>query len=231
LYLTVANGRVLLTGPVPSVADRTALVTSVVAVAGAGAVDDRLTVDGRASGAGLAGLAAVVAALGPGAQATVELRGGHLTLSGTVPSNAAKAAAVEAAVKAVGAPAAVDSLAVGLPQSPAAQLAALPQVTFETGGATLTGQGRATLTRVAAILAANPTIRVRIEGHTDHSGTVRANLALSQARAETVRATLVTLGIAADRMTAVGFGATRPKVPERTTADRAINRRVEFVVG
>jgi outer membrane protein OmpA-like peptidoglycan-associated protein len=110
------------------------------------------------------------------------------------------------------------------------QLTSLPNVTFETGSAVLTAQGLAVVQNVAAILKANPTVRVRIEGHTDSTGTPQSNLALSQARAETVRATLAQLGIAPDRMSTAGFGATRPLVPDTTPANQAINRRVEFVV-
>ena len=110
------------------------------------------------------------------------------------------------------------------------QLTSLPNVTFETGSAVLTAQGLTVVQNVATILKANPTIRVRIEGHTDSTGTPQTNLTLSQARAETVRATLVQLGIAPDRLSTAGFGATRPLVPDTTPANQAINRRVEFVV-
>jgi outer membrane protein OmpA-like peptidoglycan-associated protein len=110
------------------------------------------------------------------------------------------------------------------------QLTELPRITFENGSATLTPQGRAVVENVAAILKTHPTARVRIEGHTDTTGTPESNLLLSQARAETVRATLASLGIAADRMTAAGFGATQPLVPDNSPANQAINRRVQFVV-
>jgi outer membrane protein OmpA-like peptidoglycan-associated protein len=110
------------------------------------------------------------------------------------------------------------------------QLAALPRITFENGSATLTADGRAVVERVAAVLQANPGVRVRIEGHTDSTGSAQANLALSQARAETVRTVLQSLGIAPDRMTVAFFGATRPLVPDTSPANQAINRRVEFVV-
>jgi outer membrane protein OmpA-like peptidoglycan-associated protein len=110
------------------------------------------------------------------------------------------------------------------------QLTGLPNITFETDSATLTAQGRAVVENVAGILKAHPTVRVRIEGHTDSTGTPDRNLALSQARAETVRATLVSLGIDPARMSTAGFGATRPLVPDTTPANQAINRRVEFVV-
>jgi outer membrane protein OmpA-like peptidoglycan-associated protein len=111
-----------------------------------------------------------------------------------------------------------------------AQLGALPPVTFENNSATLTAQGQAVVANVADILKANPTIRVSIEGHTDTNGSAGSNLALSQARAQTVLNSLVSLGIAADRLTAAGYGESRPKVPDTSDENRAINRRVEFVV-
>jgi outer membrane protein OmpA-like peptidoglycan-associated protein len=71
---------------------------------------------------------------------------------------------------------------------------------------------------------------VRIEGHTDTNGTPESNLLLSQDRANTVMNTLISLGIAANRMTAVGLGQTGLKVPDDSPANQAINRRVEFIV-
>jgi outer membrane protein OmpA-like peptidoglycan-associated protein len=110
------------------------------------------------------------------------------------------------------------------------QLTGLPNITFETDSATLTAQGRAVVANVATILQAHPTVRVRIEGHTDSTGTPARNLALSQARAETVRTTLASLGVDPARMATAGFGATRPLVPDTTPENQAINRRVQFVV-
>ncbi len=55
------------------------------------------------------------------------------------------------------------------------------------------------------------------------------NMKLSQARSEAVRKYLATHGIAADRLAAKGYGATQPIVPNSTEANRAINRRVQFI--
>jgi outer membrane protein OmpA-like peptidoglycan-associated protein len=79
-------------------------------------------------------------------------------------------------------------------------------------------------------LRANPSAKVRIEGHTDSNGTPESNLLLSQARAQAVLDALVAQGIAADRLTAVGLGETRLQALGTTEADHAVNRRVEFVV-
>lgn len=106
----------------------------------------------------------------------------------------------------------------------------LPQITFEDNSATLTPQGQAAVAQAAAILRDNPDAKVSIEGHTDGNGSPEANQLLSQARAQTVLDALVSLGIAADRLSSAGFGESRPRVPDTTPENQALNRRVEFVV-
>jgi outer membrane protein OmpA-like peptidoglycan-associated protein len=76
----------------------------------------------------------------------------------------------------------------------------------------------------------DPDSRVLVEGHTDSQGRADYNQQLSQRRAETVSAYLVGRGIAADRVTAQGFGSTRPIADNKSTEGRANNRRVEIVV-
>jgi outer membrane protein OmpA-like peptidoglycan-associated protein len=110
------------------------------------------------------------------------------------------------------------------------QLGALPTVTFENNSATLTPQGQAVVVNIANILKAHPTVKIRIEGHTDSRGAAAANLKLSQLRALAVLGALKAQGIAADRILAAGFGESRPKVPDTSDANRAINRRVELIV-
>jgi outer membrane protein OmpA-like peptidoglycan-associated protein len=213
---------------VPAAA-RAALVDGAAAAFGADSVDDHLTSQSGVGDAGLAGLPDVLRALHGGATgATVSLRDGSITLTGTVSSAEVRDAVVAAAARAAGGASAVtDKLTVvGVQQ----QLVDLPPVTFLLGSATLTADGQAVVAHAADVLAANPAIRVRIEGHTDTTGTPDSNLVLSQARAETVRATLATLGVAADRMTAVGLGQTGLKVPDDSPANQAVNRRVEFIV-
>ena len=232
--LLVDGGRVVLTGAVPSQASRKTLVDAATATFGSGNVTDQLAIDDKVSDKGLSGLGGVLSALGPEAKgAVVDLKDDAITLTGTVPSQAVKDAAGAAARQAVGSASAVhDELVVGAaaPQQVQNQLGALPTVEFQTGSARLTAQGQAVVANVATILKANPSVRVGIEGHTDSNGSAAANLALSQARAQAVLATLVSLGIAPDRLTAAGFGESRPKVPDTDEAAKAVNRRVEFVV-
>ncbi len=100
------------------------------------------------------------------------------------------------------------------------------RITFETDSATLRPQSREQLANIAAILKAYPSVRVKIGGYTDNSGDARANLALSQSRAQTVMNQLRDLDVASSRLDAEGYGNQHP-IADNTTADgRARNRRV-----
>ncbi len=103
------------------------------------------------------------------------------------------------------------------------------QINFELNSSRITGRiSYDILDAVANILIANPAIRIRVEGHTDSQGSVSYNLRLSQGRADAVREYLVNQGIAASRLTAVGFGEENPIADNETEEGRALNRRVEF---
>lgn len=107
----------------------------------------------------------------------------------------------------------------------------LDDVRFEHGSAVLTADSRATLDQVALILKAHEEFtKIRIEGHTDDTGPDAVNQRLSQQRAEAVRAYLVARGVESNRLVAQGFGDSRPKVKGTTEEDRAVNRRVDFIL-
>jgi outer membrane protein OmpA-like peptidoglycan-associated protein len=103
-------------------------------------------------------------------------------------------------------------------------------VFFETGRTKIRQISFQLLDEVAQALTDNPTIHVRIEGHTDSRGGERRNLRLSQGRAAAVRAYLVSRGVAGERMIAKGYGESMPLADNRTARGRAQNRRVEFVI-
>jgi outer membrane protein OmpA-like peptidoglycan-associated protein len=86
------------------------------------------------------------------------------------------------------------------------------------------------LDEVVKVLTDNPTIQLRIEGHTDTSGAADHNQRLSQRRAESVVAYLTSKGIANGRLTAQGFGPSMPLETNESAEGRERNRRVEFVV-
>ncbi|NOZ86831.1 MAG: OmpA family protein [Deltaproteobacteria bacterium] len=84
------------------------------------------------------------------------------------------------------------------------------------------------LNQVADALKSSPSLKVRIEGHTDSDGPAAYNLRLSERRANAVRDYLVEKGIDPERLKAVGFGESQPIASNRTRKGKAMNRRVEF---
>lgn len=87
-----------------------------------------------------------------------------------------------------------------------------------------------TLKGIADVLKENPTVRVKIVGHTDSDGADAANLDLSKRRGASVKAELVkNFGIDASRLESDGLGETKPVAPNDTPSNKAMNRRVEFI--
>ena len=103
-------------------------------------------------------------------------------------------------------------------------------VFFDTNKATIKPVSFALLNDVALAMKDNPNIKVEVQGHTDSQGDDDFNLKLSQRRAESVRAYLIKRNVSSDRMEPKGYGETTPIADNRTSAGRAENRRVEFVI-
>jgi outer membrane protein OmpA-like peptidoglycan-associated protein len=107
----------------------------------------------------------------------------------------------------------------------------LDKVFFDSGNATIKERSFALLDQVATVMKSHVELtRVRIEGHTDDKADDDKNKALSQERADAVKAYLVGKGVDAARLDAVGFGGAQPAADNATAAGREKNRRVEFVL-
>jgi OOP family OmpA-OmpF porin len=102
-------------------------------------------------------------------------------------------------------------------------------ITFATGQATITPQSDQVLGDVLAVLYADQTLKLRIEGHTDNVGDKAANQKLSEARARAVVAWLTGKGVDATRLAAAGLGDAQPVADNKTDDGRARNRRVVLV--
>lgn len=107
----------------------------------------------------------------------------------------------------------------------------LPGTSFETGRAALAPAARAAVGALAGILLMVPDRNVRVEAHTDSSGSPAANRRLSEERARTVANLLRERGVAEERIAFEGYGPDLPLAPNDTAEGRARNRRVEIVVG
>lgn len=103
-------------------------------------------------------------------------------------------------------------------------------VTFETGSATITKESTQEIDNLAAIMKAYPALNVSVSGYTDNTGDATKNVQLSQARANSVAARLIGMGIAAQRITKKGFGAANPVASNDTPEGREQNRRIELSI-
>jgi len=109
------------------------------------------------------------------------------------------------------------------------QLFEVEPIQFSSARAEIRTQSYSTLDQAAQFLALDPTIKLRVVGHTDSDGEADANLALSQARAESVVDYLVSKGVEPSRLTAQGRGETELLIdPELTPADKQKNRRINW---
>ena len=105
----------------------------------------------------------------------------------------------------------------------------LDGVNFDNDIATLRSGSAAILDQAAATLKEWGNAKVEVAGHTDSNSDDAHNLKLSQNRAETVRAYLVSKGVSADRLSAMGYGEAKPIADNGTEEGRFKNRRVELV--
>ncbi len=106
----------------------------------------------------------------------------------------------------------------------------LDDVYFDYDAYDLSYDARELLSRNAEWLRANPSARIEVEGHCDSRGTIEYNLGLGARRATAVRDYLVSVGIAADRMSTISYGKELPVCQEESASCWARNRRAHLVV-
>jgi outer membrane protein OmpA-like peptidoglycan-associated protein len=106
----------------------------------------------------------------------------------------------------------------------------LKNIFFASGSAKLEETSRAELKKLKDFLNTNATLKIEIGGHTDDVGADEANLKLSQDRANAVKAYLLENGIAEQRVSAKGYGETKPVSVNTSEEGRKQNRRTEFSI-
>jgi outer membrane protein OmpA-like peptidoglycan-associated protein len=99
---------------------------------------------------------------------------------------------------------------------------------FDTGKAAILPDSEQTLKQILALLTQDAELKLRVEGHTDNLGIAAANQALSEKRAQAVVGWLVANGVDGARLSAKGFGQSKPLADNGTADGRAKNRRVEL---
>lgn len=101
-------------------------------------------------------------------------------------------------------------------------------INFDTAKASIKPDSLPVLDEVVKMLNAAPALKLEVGGHTDNVGQPAANQKLSEARAQSVMQALTARGIAAARLTAKGYGDSKPVADNRSEEGRAKNRRVEL---
>jgi outer membrane protein OmpA-like peptidoglycan-associated protein len=103
-------------------------------------------------------------------------------------------------------------------------------VLFDVGSSALKAGAYQEINRVAQVLIQYPETRIRVAGHTDSDGSEAFNQDLSLRRAEAVRNALVQQGVAAARISTIGFGESQPIADNSTAAGKQLNRRVVITI-
>jgi OOP family OmpA-OmpF porin len=106
----------------------------------------------------------------------------------------------------------------------------LSGILFDVGRSALKAASQASIERIAAVLTQYPQHQIVVEGHTDATGSDELNLQLSRDRASSVRSALVAGGVDASKISAEGYGESRPVASNDSAEGRQQNRRVEIVI-
>ena len=245
-----------LSGELPSLEAKTGLLDSLRLAFGPDInLTDNLNVKAGVNAPDFAVLGSILGAAVDIPDFNFDLNGDTLTLTGSAPSEKARAD-VEAAAKAAwpkmkitnniqvsGTPA-PSAPPAPAPPAPAPAQAGGPCATlqaditallkapinFQTDGFTLTPASQQQLTQIADKLKACPDPKVSVVGHTDSSGNDAINIPLSNNRAKAVADYLVSQGVAGDRVTSKGVGSAEPIASNDTPAGKAQNRRTDITV-
>lgn len=110
------------------------------------------------------------------------------------------------------------------------QAISLNNLFFQVGSFVLKKESFLELNRIVKIMEENPELKIEIGGHTDDTGSDETNRVLSEKRAYEVYMYLIKLSVSKERLMYVGYGESKPKVPNTSEANRAINRRVELKI-
>ena len=105
------------------------------------------------------------------------------------------------------------------------------QIQFESGSAVILPGSYAQLDEIMSSAIVAEGLKVGVYGHTDNTGSLEANQALSESRADAVKSYLISKGLPTNRIESKGFGQTQPIAENKTAAGKAQNRRVQIVLG
>ncbi len=244
LETRLLNGKVMLTGTLPDPSAKAQLLSRARELYGDGNFVEQLKISPQTGFPQADWLTSALALLPLANQVNNEggiaLEGNILTVRGLVERDEQRAKLISDANKAAGGGINVADKVIVKGQVSSAQATDLQTklnqalagkiVEFDTSSDVLTGPGKAVLDEMAQALGAVPGIPVEIGGHTDARGNAALNESLSQRRARTCVRYLAEKGVDAKRLTATGYGSSKPIADNNTPDGQQRNRRIEFTV-
>lgn len=231
---TVAVGRVVISGTVPDEATKAALLSRLQEVYGTGQVVDQLNVGGVVAPASWT--SHVQKLISPGLKTIhkgqLAVDGNNVTVRGEVDSDTTRQTVTGNFASALNPTYTIKNALRVTASSQAVldQTLANRVIEFENGSALLTESGKRILDEMAQALLKMETKKIDVIGHTDDTGKRAHNVALSMARADSVKIYLVAKGLAPQVITTTGMGPDQPLLSNSTEDGRRRNRRIEFRV-
>lgn len=230
----VAVGRVVISGSVPDEQTKAALLSKLQEVYGTGQVVDQITVGGVVAPPNWSGnipklLNQNLRAISKG---QIAIDGTSISMRGEVGSEAIKQSIASDFAGALNPTYTIKNglRVTASSQSVLDQTLANRVIEFERGSAMLTESGKRILDEMAEALKKVNARKIDVIGHTDDKGARARNVALSLARADSVKIYLVARGLPAETIGINGMGADQPVVSNATEEGRQRNRRIEFRV-
>jgi OmpA-OmpF porin, OOP family len=222
MNFSVVDGKITLTGSVPTTQAKADLIAAAQKAYGAKNVVDAITIDAAlAAPSYMTKLGDLFAGLKGAGNGTWLATASTVTLIGEVKNAASKTGRVDWATTFFKPLGVDDKLTIA-----AAPAFLLSNVQFATGSVALNAAARNALNELVTTLKANGRA-VQLSGHTDNVGLSISNQALSEKRAEACAEYLIAQGIAKAKVTSRGYGDTKPVGDNTTTEGRAKNRRME----
>ncbi|MBS1140770.1 MAG: OmpA/MotB [Proteobacteria bacterium] len=227
------GGKVVIAGTVPDEASKVAILEKLRSVYGAGNVVDKLEVGGVVPPPNWSENMTKILNdnLKQVHKGQMQVNGTRIALKGNVANEAQRQQVVSQMATSLNPTYSIDNGLVAPvveAQGVLDKTLANRVVEFESGSANLTPLGRAVLDEMYGAIKQIGTPKVMLLGHTDSQGGRAGNIALSLARANTVRSYLVSKGIPAETLTTSGLGPDQPVATNETIEGRAKNRRIEF---
>jgi OOP family OmpA-OmpF porin len=237
LNASLSDGKITLAGLFPDEVARGKVLAAAKKTFGDTTLIDRTSIgSGIAAADWLEAVPKVFTAIKPLASGGLSVSGNELTIKAEVPTQTDKSALLQQISAAAGSNLRINDQ-IKVAAAPVANLQNRLNdllinrvIEFESADDTLTVKGKAILDEALPIMRESSQGEIEIAGHTDSRGSPVVNQELSQARAEAVRGYLVTKGIDANRLKAVGYGAARPIADNNTSQGQKKNRRIEFSV-